>query len=291
MSDSAFWRDLVTRFRELQKEQRGDGLRAEWDDIDHQWHLRSEPNASILRRFEQAAEYAVRRLGMQPDTKAKRHGASARNTWLNLLRSETNAFRVTGDSVEKIEGKSAKTIASAKKIAALWGRRPGTWRGINGVIARVCEVSADYCEYLADQAEEAERKLRSEAAPSQGEETSPPVEKDAGISPTPAHEKQGKQIPPSPKAEIPAATKRLIRGERNPNVSARRTELRNILRSVEWSDLKDKYKTVCARWDSHNIKLPEPWYKQGVTTWMEALGNRRLRPNVKKLISTDIRRI
>jgi hypothetical protein len=156
MSDSAFWRDLVTRFRELQKEQRGDGLRAEWYYIDHQWLLRGGPNASILRRFKQAVEHAVRRLGIEPDTKAQLRGASALNTWLNFLRTETDAFRAVGESVERIDGKSAKTIASAKKIAALWGRRPGTMRGIDGVIARVCEVSADYCEHLADVAEEPE---------------------------------------------------------------------------------------------------------------------------------------
>jgi hypothetical protein len=111
----------------------------------------------VQRRFEQAAEHAVCRPGM-PGPAA----GSARDTWLNLLRAETNAFRTRGSSVRQVKEKVG--------------------RGIWGVIERVCEVSADYCEHLADQAE-AEQGSRSADIHPPVEGLGQPVEKPEGLSP------------------------------------------------------------------------------------------------------------
>lgn len=136
MADSAFWRDLEARFRALQPSQ-GDGLRAEWYSIDRRWLLRGAPSASVFRRFKQTAAYAAK-MKVHP-----RRATSALDFWLGMLKREPDTFRVEGQAVVKEKGK--------------------TRRGEYGVIARVCEVSADYCQKLADQASKrpAETTLQS----------------------------------------------------------------------------------------------------------------------------------
>ena len=129
MSDSAFWRRLATRFRKLQPK-RGKGLSLEWFEIDPQWpgggkrwDFRGAPSASVLRRFNQAAQVAAR-------TKTRRRGSSV-DTWLNLLKEERDAFHVKGSTRSRWQEQSGE-----------WVERSGEW----GEIPRVCEVSADYCE-------------------------------------------------------------------------------------------------------------------------------------------------
>jgi len=74
-----------------------------------------------------------------------------------------------------------------------------------------------------------------------------------------------------------------IRGERDPTVAARRAELRNMLRSGK----KLTSLEVCKRWDSKNIKVPESWGEEGITTWQHALRQQTHRSRVKKLVSKD----
>jgi len=83
------------------------------------------------------------------------------------------------------------------------------------------------------------------------------------------------------------AARRNIRGDRDPEVSARRTELRNMLRGGHPPYAKD----VCKRWDSARLRVPENWQEKGFKTWQEAYSDPRMKPNVKKLISTDKSRI
>ena len=78
-----------------------------------------------------------------------------------------------------------------------------------------------------------------------------------------------------------------IRGERNPKVAVRRTELRNILKSKRRLTARE----VCVRWDFKNILLPDEWLKKGFKTWTQAYDDRAFRPKVKKLVSIDISRV
>lgn len=74
-----------------------------------------------------------------------------------------------------------------------------------------------------------------------------------------------------------------IRGERDPNVAARRAELRNMLRSGKTPTTQ----SVCKRWDSENIKVPEAWTEEGIATWQKAFQLQTHRGRVKKLVSKD----
>ena len=74
-----------------------------------------------------------------------------------------------------------------------------------------------------------------------------------------------------------------IRGERDPTVAARRTELRNMLRSGKTPIIL----SVCKKWDSVGIKVPEAWVQEGITTWQQAHRQPTHRNRVKKLVSKD----
>ncbi|HEV2381815.1 MAG TPA: hypothetical protein VG206_18760 [Terriglobia bacterium] len=78
-----------------------------------------------------------------------------------------------------------------------------------------------------------------------------------------------------------------IRGERNQTVAARRAELRNMLSGKA----KPSTEAVCMRWDSHDLRPPEPWQQKGFDTFLKAWNDRKFRPTVKKLVSDDIRKI
>jgi hypothetical protein len=78
-----------------------------------------------------------------------------------------------------------------------------------------------------------------------------------------------------------------IRGERDPTVAARRAELRNMLRSGK----RPTALSVCKRWDSQAIKVPEAWREEGVTTWQQAFQKQTHRSRTKKLISNDSKSI
>lgn len=82
----------------------------------------------------------------------------------------------------------------------------------------------------------------------------------------------------------PASPDRMrIRGERDKNVAARKTELRNMLRGNKNPPSKD----VCTRWDAQDIKPPERWQQDGIATWKAAQANPTYRGRLKKLISDD----
>jgi hypothetical protein len=74
-----------------------------------------------------------------------------------------------------------------------------------------------------------------------------------------------------------------IRGERDPMVAARRAELRNMLRPGKPITTQ----SVCRRWDSSNIKVPETWIDDGIKTWQEAFQHQSHRGRVKKIVSKD----
>jgi hypothetical protein len=48
---------------------------------------------------------------------------------------------------------------------------------------------------------------------------------------------------------------------------------------------------VCKRWDACGYRVPEEWQEKDSTTWTQAYADRRLRGNVKKLISSDKRTV
>ena len=76
--------------------------------------------------------------------------------------------------------------------------------------------------------------------------------------------------------------------ERNPWVSARRTELRNMMRQGQEPSALE----VCKRWDLEGIRVPSGWAMDKLTaTWVGAYNNRKLRGRVQKLISTEMRNI
>ena len=76
--------------------------------------------------------------------------------------------------------------------------------------------------------------------------------------------------------------------ERNPWVSARRTELRNMMRQGQETSALE----VCKRWDLEGIRVPSGWAMDKLTaTWVGAYNNRKLRGRVQKLISTEMRNI
>jgi hypothetical protein len=87
-------------------------------------------------------------------------------------------------------------------------------------------------------------------------------------------------LPKAPKQESTAAE---IRGERDPTVAARRAELRNMLRSGKPLTTL----SVCKRWDSQDVQVPEAWREEGIATWQEALKRQTHRGRVKKLVSKD----
>ena len=72
-----------------------------------------------------------------------------------------------------------------------------------------------------------------------------------------------------------------LTGERDPNVAARRTELRNMIRSGQCPSAL----TVCIRWDSRGIPVPYRWQLLGISKWQEAI--KKCPQNVYKLISVD----
>jgi hypothetical protein len=78
-----------------------------------------------------------------------------------------------------------------------------------------------------------------------------------------------------------------IRGERDPTVAARRTELRNMLRSGK----RPTALSVCKRWDSRDISVPESWKEEGIQTWQHAFQKQTHRSRTKKLISKDSKAI
>lgn len=122
MVDSNDWDRLEARFRALQPHDI-DGLRAEWYGVDEQWRFVDSPSVSVLRRFNSAAQQAGRLLGA-----SRAHGSLA---WLQHLREDD----------ELHPSRSSVTVIRE-------GLRTDS---IDLTILRVCEVSADYCERLADQ--------------------------------------------------------------------------------------------------------------------------------------------
>jgi hypothetical protein len=75
------------------------------------------------------------------------------------------------------------------------------------------------------------------------------------------------------------------RRERDPNVVLRQIELGNVTSSkpnaTAWQ--------ICTRWDFSNIRVPEHWQVEGISTWIAAL---RKWPNkVQKLVSVDKKKI
>ena len=127
LADSAFWRDLETKFRALQpSDKNDDGLCAEWDSRDRWWPLHYLPSADVLQRFKQNAEFAAKVGFNQRSNKPI-------DSWLELLKRETDAFYVEGNSDTRIKNKKVRY-------------------GKYGSIQRVCEVSATYCERLANEA-------------------------------------------------------------------------------------------------------------------------------------------
>ena len=306
LTNSAFWWDLETRFRELQPDD-GDGLRAEWDSMGRQWQLRGTPGADVSQRFDQNAEYAAK-VGFN------RRSAKSSHIWLELLKRETHAFHVEG----KIDTRRKDEKMRHSKY---------------GSIQRVCEVSATYCQRLGNESHAEELELaragdvtqdaglaesQGDAAPvreniaeaGRHEPSSSPPRQDEPALPQPADITDGEnragpdrraglaeaqsslaRETPDPKAQASApsgAPQSPIRGERDTNVAARRTELRNMLRSTK---RQPTAREVCTRWDFHNIPLPDEWQKKGFKTWTQAYDDRAFRQNVKKLVSTDIRRV
>jgi DNA-binding XRE family transcriptional regulator len=150
MPDSAFWRRFATRFRKLQPK-RDKGLSAEWFEVDRRWDLQGASTASVLRRFKQAAQVAARKKSGSREADF--------NTWLDLLKQEADAFRMKGTTSTRPPVAELEPSASPEDPgpdAARWTTPTGeqfVWSGSWGEIPRVCEVSADYCEALADQDE------------------------------------------------------------------------------------------------------------------------------------------
>ena len=135
-SDTAFWRDLETRFRALHDEQLQDrkkaGLHAYWNSNpanDEPWYLGGGPD-DIRTNFEWLVEQAALRLG-QPG------GRNAVFFWLDLLRSESPHYRPINSSHE-VKGEETR-----------WER---------GGIELVCKASADYC--IKCETEELKRQRR-----------------------------------------------------------------------------------------------------------------------------------
>ncbi len=74
-------------------------------------------------------------------------------------------------------------------------------------------------------------------------------------------------------------------GERSSDVAARRTEIRNMMRS----DPRISTRDICKRLDYRGIPVPDSWTIEGKVTWQETLLKY---PNkVHKLISVDRARI
>jgi hypothetical protein len=73
----------------------------------------------------------------------------------------------------------------------------------------------------------------------------------------------------------------LAHQERDSNVAARRTVLRNMMSGGK----KPSDDEVCKRWDFHEFPIPENWHKYNVDNWLEALS--KLPKLVCPLISKD----
>jgi hypothetical protein len=96
--------------------------------------------------------------------------------------------------------------------------------------------------------------------------------------------KSGKDSIKTPKQKLTGAE---IRGERDPTVAARRAELRNMLRSGK----RPTALSVCKRWDSRDINVPESWKEEGIESWQQAFQKQTHRSRTKKLISKDSKAI
>ena len=136
MSDADTWRELERRFRALQPEGK-DGLRAEWYDLEKRWSLRDAPNDSVSRRFQSAAKKAAVTLGLL--------SPEAPDAWLGWLKDQMD-------------------LLPHETSAATWDGTGVVAYGRNLDIPRVCEVSADYCERLGDQAGLRDAARRAAAA-------------------------------------------------------------------------------------------------------------------------------
>ena len=144
MSSAAAWRDLERRFRDLQPGH-SDGLRAEWSEPEGRWHL-TYPRTDIHILSEPRMEpLSVRRRFKSAAARAavllRLPRSQAHDAWLDYLRRENES---------------------------------------RAVIARVCEVSADLCERLADQADADE---------------APPFESSDGKRATKSRKTRGKRQP------------------------------------------------------------------------------------------------
>ena len=149
MSSAAAWRTLERRFRDLQPGH-DDGLRAEWSEPEGRSHLAyigtdihilSEPRMaplSVRRRFKSAAARAAALMSLST--------SEAPDAWLDYLRGDEQTHALSfPSSVFDAEGTQ---MSSHVRV----------------VIARVCEVSADLCERLADEAFEQPEKATETSA-------------------------------------------------------------------------------------------------------------------------------
>lgn len=108
-----------------------DGLYAKWFGTSGTWELRDSPSDSVLRRFKHAASEAASKCG-------------ALATWeafLEILGDQEDTFHET--ALHTSRGDDGKEVTSEI-----------------GVIPRVCEAAADYCEKRMPSDEPVER-LRS----------------------------------------------------------------------------------------------------------------------------------
>jgi hypothetical protein len=124
------WRQLRDIFRELQPAKK-DGLYAKRFGTSGTWELRDSPSDSVLRRFKHAATEAASKCGELA-------------TWepfLEILGDQEDTFHETLQHTAR--GPGGKEVTS-----------------VIGVIPRVCEAAADYCEKRMPDDETAAR-LRS----------------------------------------------------------------------------------------------------------------------------------
>jgi ribosome-binding protein aMBF1 (putative translation factor) len=117
------WRELHDIFRALQPSDK-DGLYARWTGARERWDLLSEPSATTLRRFKNAAGWAAQ----------KSANGSTWEAFMNVLKQDPEMFEWTTTSVSK-----QFSLRHQREIEV---------SVMNGEIKRVCEAAADYCEKL-----------------------------------------------------------------------------------------------------------------------------------------------
>jgi hypothetical protein len=133
----SFWNRLEREFRDLQAI-KGIDLRAQWSSEDRKWHIASDPDESrigqvvaLTKAFEAAAASAA--MDWRGDDQAI-------ISWLDLLKRETAEYQIVPvDTSTQLGNSDASEF---------------------GVIRQVCEVSADYCNLLANRAANTQRALR-----------------------------------------------------------------------------------------------------------------------------------